>query len=215
MKNLLFLFFALLILYVPLHAQEVEYGVKAGVNLADVYSNLFEAPLDGNEISSQRFPSKTVIKPQLGVWANIPFSNNFSVQPELLFTQKAWLPDDLESAVKLNFNYLSLPLLVNYHLNNWRIAAGPEISFLLNQYYSEDVGVFGNKSPFVEEQKLELGLNAGVRYHFQRWQVGLRYNLDLTPFVSFEFTDVNGEPVGLDPLNHYHHGMQISLGYSL
>ncbi|MEL7222772.1 MAG: porin family protein [Bacteroidota bacterium] len=215
MKQLLFLVFTFLILYTPLRAQEVEYGIKAGINLADVYSNNYLVPLDGSEGFRQRFPAKIVTKRQLGGWMNIPLNNKFSVQPELLFTQKAWLPGDIEDAITLHFNYLSLPLVMNYHLKNWRIAAGPEISFLINQYYSEEVFLFGDKSPFVKEQKLELGILAGASYHFQRWQVGLRYNLDITPFVSFEFVDVNGDPVDGDDLNHYHHGLQISLGYRL
>jgi len=157
-----------------------------------------------------------VLKPQFGIWINIPTSNNFSVRSELLFTQKAWLPSDVENAVGLDFNYLSIPLSLNYHLNNWRIAVGPEISFLINQSYSEDIpGVLNTKNPLVEEQKLELGIHTGIRYHFQRWQLGLRYNLDFTPFVSFEFTDINGEPVGEGTLDHYHHGLQLSMGYRL
>jgi hypothetical protein len=214
MKNLLFLFAALILTLAPLTAQ-VEYGVKAGVNLADVYSTKITFQLDGGDDIENRPKSSTVVKPQLGVWVNIPVNSRFSVQPELLFTQKAWRPEDVPEPATLSFNYVSLPLMMTYHSNNWRFEAGPEVSFLINQYFPESVGAPDNKNPFVDEQVLELAINTGVRYQFNRWQLGLRYSMDYTPFVAFQFTDINGEPVADDDQNNYHFGLQLALAYRL
>jgi hypothetical protein len=214
MKNLLFLISALMLTLTPLTAQ-VEYGVKAGVNFADVYSTKVTFQLDGGDDIEDRPKSNTVVKPQLGVWVNIPINNSFSVQPELLFTQKAWRLEDVPEPATLSFNYVSLPLMMTYHSNNWRFEAGPEVSFLINQYFPESVGAPDNKNPFVDEQVSELAINAGIRYQFNRWQLGLRSSMDLTPFASFEFTDSNGEPAADNPQNFHHLGLQLALSYRL
>lgn len=213
MKNLLFLFFALMLTLTQVNAQ-VEYGVKAGVNLADVYSSKLTFELDGGDDIEERPKSSTVVKPQLGVWVNIPIGSHFSVQPELLFTQKAWRLEDVPEPATLSFNYVSLPVMMTYHYNNWRLEAGPEVSFLINQYFPESVGAPDNKNPFVDEQELELAINAGIRYQFNSWQIGIRYNADFTPFATFEFTDINGEPTA-NQQKLYHQGFQLALAYSL
>jgi hypothetical protein len=212
MKNLLFLISALLFAYAPLGAQ-VEYGPKAGINLADVYTygNSFtfvDYAIANNE-------SKTVVKPQFGVWINLPLSAKYALRPELLFTQKAWLLKDSDRIPVLNFNYLSLPLMVNYHYNNWRFEVGPEINYLIDQYFSEVTASTGKENSLIEEKKAELALNIGLRYELDHWQFGIRYHRDLTPFASFQVVDVNGEPIAGDPQKYYHQGLQLTLGYRL
>ncbi|MEL7222771.1 MAG: porin family protein [Bacteroidota bacterium] len=214
MKQLLFLCCVCFIFCTPLRTQEIEYGIKVGLNLADVYSNELIFNLNGTEETID-FKAKTVLRSQFGVWLNIPVSKQLSLQPELLYTQKAWLiDDDPNNPPTLYLDYLCLPILASYQFRNWRFDAGPELSLLLNDYYKEPNGSFTDENPFVEEYKLELGVNAGVRHVFNRWQLGLWYNIDLTPFVLFELRDANGDPSS-ETINLYNQGLQLSLGYRL
>lgn len=203
---LCFLFSALLTL-----SAQIEYGLKVGVNLADVVSP--EVGLPGGE--PMRLESDLVIRPQLGAWMLIAFNDHLALRPELLYTQKGWRAADVPDPNTLNHHYLELPVLLNYQLKNWHLAIGPSLSYLISQRFQDDTGVVGDENPLFDEGQIDLAVNAGVGYTFNRWHLALRYARDLTPFLDVEVTDFNGQPLPDDQGKYYHTGLQLSLGYSL
>lgn len=128
----------------------------------------------------------------LGAAFNIPIKNNFSFQPELLFTQKGFKQEldtefdgfDVSVDVDLTINYLEIPLLLKVGFDegpvNIFINAGPAIGIGLGGNFNTKVSFegFGSESAsgkvrFGEDtdeeddqiyfdNRLELGMQAGL-----------------------------------------------------
>ena len=114
------------------------------------------------------------------MWFSVPLSQRFSLQTELLWTQKDWNSEGSRD-MGVRFDYFSLPIAAAYSFGNWRVTLGPELTFLLDQRYITVVGLF-EENPFIEEHTFGLGVNLGLQYHFRQWLFGLRANRDLTDF---------------------------------
>jgi hypothetical protein len=214
MKHFLFVLALLLSFSASLFAQaQISYGIKAGLHLSQVDETL-EIPNPSGEFV-ESYNGLTVLKPQLGLWLSIPLSKRFYLQPELLWTQKQWKPEGVPAATRnpLNFDYLSLPLALGYTAGNWQVTLGPEITFLVDQRFSEQPAIGPDDNPFIPENELGIAVNLGLQYHLQKWVIGVRANRDLTEFVSFDFTDINGESFGGNWF--YHQGMTLWAGYAL
>ena len=97
-------------------AQNIQFGIKAGVNLADV------------EISSGN-DYETRVAMHLGGLAHIHITKEFAFQPELVYSMQGGESGD----VKLQLTYLNLPLLAQYMVNyGFRLETGPQFGFLLS-----------------------------------------------------------------------------------
>jgi hypothetical protein len=202
MNRLLFLLLVAFSMTTTTYAQ-VQFGAKAGLHLShvdEVLSNkdFVEIILDENTVNAG---------PQLGVWLSVPISAHLSLQPELLWTQKEWRMKEFDDGVR--FDYFSLPVLLGYKAGNWRVTLGPELTFLLDQRFTNGNG----ESPFIEENSLDVAVNLGLQYHLDRWVFGLRANRDLNDFQSITLTDVNG--ASIVDLKYYHQGLTLWAGYQL
>lgn len=115
MKNILLLS-VLSVLAIVCPAQETHFGIKAGINMASVKIS------NGTDYD-------TKVGLHLGGLAHIHISKQFAVQPELLYSMQGGESGN----VKLQLNYINLPLLAQYMLNNgFRLQTGPQISFLVS-----------------------------------------------------------------------------------
>lgn len=192
---------------------QMEFGIKLGPNLSSA-SN-FEIGLD---------PSETIVLndvnrlgAQYGIWWDAPVGlDRMFLRSELLYIQKSWdMGDESGNATEpyTQLHYLSLPVTVQYQLSNFRIGAGPELSFLVDQSIRIDGTNLGDNL-LIDEKKLELGANFDLQYNWNRWQFSLRYSLDLTPFLELTLTDVNGEPLANGTLIK-NRALQLSAGYAI
>ena len=112
MKKGLLLFVCVLALTTLSQAQ-VRFGVKAGINLANVSGD----DVDGNSMK---------IGFNAGAVAKISVSEAFSIQPEIVYSdQGAKLEDD----VKLNLSYINIPILAQYNTGGFIIETGPQFGF--------------------------------------------------------------------------------------
>ncbi len=112
-----------------LKAQDISYGLKAGVN----FSKLCSDDDTYNEMSegSAAF--------HFGALIEFPISDKFSIQPEFLFSQvgdklsSATINDDeiINEDTHIKINYFSIPLIVKYYAtDNIFFEAGPQMDFL-------------------------------------------------------------------------------------
>lgn len=105
----------------PLQAQ-TTLGVKGGVNVANVSTNV-----DLPDV----IDSKTGFVG--GGFVTLGLGSLFAVQPELLYSQKGFQVDEFGETVKLNTNYIEIPVLLKaqFKLAMLRPAvyAGPVLSF--------------------------------------------------------------------------------------
>ncbi|RPD42229.1 porin family protein [Chitinophaga barathri] len=165
MKNLTLLLFFVCTAFAA-GAQEVSFGAKGGLNIAKVTST------DN---------SKTRASIHLGAFARIGITEEWSVQPELVYSGQGykWNPPVLD---RMNFavNYINLPVMLQYHIiPEFHLEAGPQIGF---RVAAKAKFTNGDALDIKDETKgVDLGLGFGLGYTFDMGLgVGARYNFGLT-----------------------------------
>lgn len=134
-------------------AQEIKFGAKGGLNFASI---------SGDNTAGK----ETVTAFNFGLLAEIPMTENFSFQPEVMFSGQGYSFNDQT----ISLNYLNIPMIGKYYVTKgFSLEAGPQISFLLsaksdqtnvkNLYNAVDYGI-----NFGVGYKLDNGLNFGARY---------------------------------------------------
>ncbi|SDI98796.1 porin family protein [Chryseobacterium jejuense] len=185
----------------------ITFGVKGGLNLSTVSedSNYSEYHDDENKMKAGF---------HAGVFVNIPVAQKFSIQPELLFSQlgakieerERFLVGDYsyrrEADYKANFNYLVLPVMVQYNiLPQLYVEAGPEFGYLLGgRFKGDDVTTIRKSvnSPTVTTReslsekldtdlynRFQFGIGIGAGYYFtQNFGVTARFTAGITNIMD-------------------------------
>ncbi|KAA9331608.1 PorT family protein [Hymenobacter busanensis] len=171
-------------------AQGIRFGVKAGVN----YSNLA-----GDLTDEDRYESK--IGPHAGVLANFDVTGDgfFSIQPEVLYSQKGFQYNDTEFTIgntkykysgKVNYNYIDVPIMLKINADGPFFEIGPQVGYLLSVSDNVKSTVNGQTTTNTSTynnldnvQRTELGYVAGVGYQASSGpMIGLRYNGGLSKY---------------------------------
>jgi len=147
-------------------ASPVKFGVKAGLNVSSINDN----------------DSKAKAGFYGGFFANIPVASSFSVQPEVLYNGMG-AKDKTYSSVKLNLDYISVPVMVQYNvLPDLYVEAGPQFSFAISQKLKGDGGSVDVDQAF---KGFDLGLGLGAGYYFgQKFGITARYVAGLTDIAE-------------------------------
>jgi hypothetical protein len=146
------------------NAKDVKIGVKLGMNIASV-----------NGSNANNLDSKTGFV--FGVTAEVPFTEKFSIQPELLYSaQGAQQGNDY----KYDLNYVSLPIMVKYYIaKGFTVEAGPQFSFLVKDELVP-MSTYSENRENTAAENFDLAANFGLGYQFKSgifFQT--RYNLGL------------------------------------
>lgn len=167
MKKLNVLLSLLILVGIAFSAKaQVEFGIKAGANFSNI----------SQDFKDSDFEMTTKIKPgfHLGVIADVPFSDNFSFQPGLLYSSKGYnldieksmenilgepLPDgaSIDGYFRGTFNYIEVPLNFAFKANDFQIFAGPYVALGLSgkQKYDFTIKYMGFSSSDDDEMKLK------------------------------------------------------------
>ena len=211
MKNTLLVALSILLVS-PLFAQ-VKVGIKAGGMLTDIATEGIGLGYSGN-------PAKAKLSYLAGAVLALPILDRLSLQAELLYSNKGvraeFSDPNLPRKVSDNFHYLSLPLLLRYHLtDHLGVGIGPEVGYLLGAYQRTDT--FGSNPREGDYEPIDVAINLDLQYNLlEKLSLGLRYNLgvyDITKrqeFVLFE----SGETI-VDDSDAYNRSLQLSLTYWL
>lgn len=175
-----------------IHAQQVKFGVKTGLNLAN---------LTGNDTDDL----KTRTSFHFGGLAEIMISDKFSLQPELLYASQGSkmeyesMYSVEESTIKLD--YLNLPLMAKYYIDDrLSLEFGPQIGLLLNaeieSEFTDKEDPSFNDSETVdvtdEFKTLDIGVNFGIGYSLESGlSFGARYNLGLLNILDIDDSGSN------------------------
>ncbi|WP_339711325.1 porin family protein [uncultured Kriegella sp.] len=140
-------------------AQDFNFGVKGGINVASIGGNSY--------VGLGGFGSKVGF--HLGGVAEVPVSEKFSIQPELLYSSQGSKWNFNSSDGNLKLDYINLPILGKYHiLKGLSAEAGPLVGYLIST--NEEV----ENSRF---SKLDVAFAIGASYRLNdNVSVGLRYN---------------------------------------
>lgn len=181
-KNLILL--AFLFLYITnIQAQELQYGARLGVNLADINGDEFEE-------------AKIKTGYHAGLYAIIEVADKVAIEPGLFISTKGMRAEgvgeldffgikvvyDMES--KTSATYLDIPVLVRLSIaSGFNVFIGPQFSYLLgNKYTIKSTYTLNGETETVSEKgsntegmsEIDLGLVFGVGYQLEN---GLNFNL--------------------------------------
>jgi hypothetical protein len=191
--------------FTSVNAQEVKFGVKAGVNFASVGGDDTD-DLDGR--TSFHF----------GGVAEIVISDKFSVQPELVYSAQgakaSFEEDSFKEEVTTKLDYLNIPIMAKYYVaEGFSIEAGPQIGILMKAEAEFDF----TDSEFPEDNEsgtedlkdgtsgIDFGFGIGAGYKMDSGlNFALRYNLGLSNINDFE---------GSDDFSNNNNVLQVSVGY--
>jgi hypothetical protein len=165
-------------------------GLKAGLNVANW----------GADVKDQS-DSKSRIGYHVGGFVTFNLSDALSVQPELLYNSVG-AKTDVDGDVDYVMNYLSIPVMLTYNINeSFNIQAGPQLGLLLSaEAKVEDVEV-DIKELFTGT---DFGFNLGVGANFGKISASARYCLGLANVL-----EDSGDDKGTNNV------IQLSVGYKL
>ncbi|MFD0975301.1 porin family protein [Salinimicrobium gaetbulicola] len=186
---------------------DLEFGAKAGVNFATV---------DGEDTGN--IDGKTGF--HLGLVAEIPISNSFAFQPEILYSSQGakskvsdtYMNVNFSTKEDLTFDYINIPLLAKYAITpGLSLHAGPQVGFLVNAKDEYEYVINGEKESGTEDMKDEIknfdfAIAAGLSY---KLEMGIffnaRYNAGLSNII-----DDDGSS---EDYNIHNNVFQLSVGF--
>jgi hypothetical protein len=191
MKRISLVLLATAGLAVGSHAQGVRLGVKAGVSLSNYAGN-----------GTDNFKNMTGFHGGLVLNKALTDDGFFSLQPELLYSQKGAEVEQSGRRFSSKLQYLDLPILARINAGGFFVEAGPQLGYLL----SHDDQIFG-PAPLVTYRKLDFGYAAGLGYQLESGlNAGVRYNGGLSTLF---------DEVIAGTINPRNSAFQFYLGYML
>jgi len=165
-------------------AQDFSFGVKGGINVASIGGGTYTGFSGlGSKISFH-----------VGGVAEVPISEKFAVQPELLFSGQG-SKITFVSGTNINLNYINLPILGKYYIIEGLSAeAGPLVGFLLSTNRDKE-----------DYNSLDVAFAIGASYKLnEKIFFSLRYNKGITDINKNDTIDVSNQ----------NNVLQISAGYA-
>lgn len=191
MRTLLLTLASFLVL-TSLEAQQDErgyFGIKAGVNLANIRS-------------ANHFTDENLLDQKIGLAAgafyHLGIAKGLAIQPELLYSQMGTEYADntsttLNTAGKLNLNYLSLPILIKVNpLKFLGIYAGPQLD-----YYMAGKADFDDDAR--EDETLSYGESGSSQTFFSATagiELRVLKNLGIYGRYIYGLSDITGGEIG-------------------
>ena len=128
----------------------IKFGIKGGINASN-----FNGDIEDNKM---RYGL------HIGLLAEIIINDQFSLQPEAIYSAQGFKNETPGAFSKSKFDYINLPVLIKYYpMNNFSIEAGPQIGFLINAIDKSNAG----NADIDDQNVLDFSINAGVAYKLQ------------------------------------------------
>ncbi|MBC7949610.1 MAG: PorT family protein [Chitinophagaceae bacterium] len=159
MKKILCIVLASAFLFTAVQAQSVQFGIKAGVNAANIDIS------NGNEYDSK-------IGMHAGGLVHIHINDHFAIQPELVYSMQGCKTEDDD--FKLKLNYVNVPVLAQYMFNGgFRLQTGPQFGFLT--------------SAKTKNGEVEVDVNDEIKSTDFSWAFGAAYLSKVGVGVDFRY----------------------------
>ncbi len=154
------------------HAQEIDFGVQAGLNVATFAGD----DSDGAE-------GRTGIN--VGLTGEYEFNENFGILIGAIYSQQGAEFDRLGGTTDVELDYINVPVLAKFYLGGSGLAleAGPQIGFIVNDEYDTNVP---NGNVDIDAETIDLSAGGGLSYKFREGtaleglSLGARYMFGLT-----------------------------------
>ncbi|MCP2038081.1 porin family protein [Chryseobacterium sp. HSC-36S06] len=167
-----------------------QFGIKGGMNVSSLSSD------------SQLSDQGSKIGFNAGLFMNAPIAENFSIQPELLYSQMGDKYDQTIAgttyARSRHLDYVTLPVMFQYNATpSFYLEAGPEFGLMVNaknKFTNEtDNNTITETGDYKDQlNTFNLGVGLGAGYYFTP-------NIGLTARYVAGFTDIyNSDNNGSD-----------------
>ena len=179
MKNskislVLVFFFAVIQITTAQEKSEYKLGFKGGVNFTNVGT-------------TTGVTNKSLTGVHFGLFAKLPITNSFAVQPELYFTTKGgeltYQNVVVDGTAKFNLNYIEVPVLAVFKIfPGFNFQVGPYASYLVSSKVKNVNEVSFNFEDNIQSgdfNKFDTGLMAGFGIDVKSVEIGVRYNFGL------------------------------------
>tara|TARA_Y100001968_G_C19198754_1_gene638878 strand:- start:247 stop:870 length:624 start_codon:yes stop_codon:yes gene_type:complete len=167
--------FAFLATSVTSFAQDVEFGVKGGLNFSSINVDpQGDLPNPDGRIGFH-----------LGGVANFGLSEKLDVQAELLLNTLGAKFEEADEIERVKLTYLSLLGALKYNIDdNLNIVLGPQINLLTGGEFEEEDKIENSKESldannFYKGTDFSLALGVGYKFD-ENIELGARYNIGLT-----------------------------------
>ena len=150
-------------------------GIKGGINICDlIVTN------SANYFGEESFDSR--ISYHIGTYIQHPFSEQFGLQVEVLFSNKGYKHKLEDQTLNVNLNYLNWPVLLVYRpVKYLEFEFGPEFGYLIT-----GEAIINN---------FDFGVDLGARLNIsKRLNLGTRYNNGVRFKMNIDETFTDGEP---------------------
>ncbi|HEY0246029.1 MAG TPA: porin family protein [Mucilaginibacter sp.] len=202
----------------------VSFGIEAGYTQSGFYGK------DKDSVSSN---GKTTSIPgfHIGLIANTSLTKIFSLQHELMLTQKGARVSKYDANNQLYSTQLKMltldlfPATPTFKFGGFEVFAGPYLSMLVNGHYrlKDAQGNFYNHQIFgtpdqlgqTEKylEKIDYGLNAGIAYEYKAYTIRAKYVRGFAEVLDDPYALNVGNPkTSIDVYNQY---FTITLAYRL
>lgn len=145
------------------NAQEVKFGVKAGLNVS---------MLNGGDLSvNQNSDTKSKVGFHIGGLAEIKLNPKFSIQPELLYSQEGGNNTYFTNFEGTPYNFdqditlskINLPIIFKYYVvEGLSIEAGPQLDYIMTAKSDATVVVTGSGGGGVITYNADMSDDAGT-----------------------------------------------------
>lgn len=183
-----------------------QFGIKAGMNVSSISQ-------DGGLSDT-----KSKIGFNAGLFMNAPLAENFSIQPEVLYSDmgsKVTFGANDQNSYSTNLGYISVPVMFQYNATPaFYLEAGPQFSFLVNANNKLKDG--NNNSVVTDWTKtakdnlntFDFGMGLGAGYYFTP-------NVGLTARYVAGFSKIGNEDnaVGKAYADSKNNVFQVGLAY--
>lgn len=175
-KISLALVFFLAVMQITTAQEKSEYklGFKGGINFTNVGT-------------TTGVTNKSLTGVHFGLFAKLPITNSFAVQPELYFTTKGgeltYQNVVVDGTAKFNLNYIEVPVLAVFKIfPGFNFQVGPYASYLVSSKVKNVNEVSFNFEDNIQSgdfNKFDTGVMAGFGIDVKSVEIGVRYNFGL------------------------------------
>jgi opacity protein-like surface antigen len=203
----------------PAFAGKTSIGIKAGIN----FSNAYGTPEGWDE----SIDWKSGITG--GAFLNYAFNDNFSIQPELLYTQKGFgsalldETDIIEVDLTVSLDYFELPVLAKYSFSPGKsfrpvLFAGPSFAYCSGSELSVSSWIFSadiDFSSMTHTTDFGLVLGGGFDYALSNGTLVLdaRFTWGFTNVILSGDFEIDGSTETIDEDDFKNYGISFMLGY--
>ncbi|GGX03281.1 porin family protein [Aquimarina muelleri] len=197
-KTLIFVVLVSFSLITIAQEEDVRFGVKTGVNLANISGD-----------NTEGFEGRTSF--HLGSVVEIPITDKFAFQPEVSYSSQGDKFKNnllgLSAKTTMKLDYINIPLIAKYYvIQGFTLQAGPQIGFLISAK-SKVEAMDVNKETDIDDnfKSIDFGVILGLGYQLDMGAFfDARYNIGLS--------NIN-DAASFDDVKQKNSMAQFSVGY--